>query len=719
VFVCIIMHGRLKKDQVQLPPEELEKQKQQVRTAGALFKGLLAQRQADVYSEQTLDTTMKALQFHPEFPTLWSYRRDMLSGKLPSINIKQALGMEMKLLEKALRKTQKVYSIWFHRKWAVEQLFKLCGTDVVAAQQILDNELELCGKLLEVDERNFHCWNHRAHVLGLMRQVSDVVSQREQEAPQLKDSMEATFAPPDRAVVADKEAVALPEEQPKADDGAGTEDAPKAAPAEIAKPSLPNFTEIDLKLSKDLINRNFSNYSAWHLRALLQQVHSEEAALGSGPIDVESELEWVQQGIYTEPNDQSVWLYHHWLTTLGRGREQARITHCAALGGELFVFFSKQVCASRSLGSETKVKMVGAEQRVLQGRIVPLGPDVGSAVSGACRRTRRLSGQRRRWSCGWRFVPETAFSSFASGTIELETFVEEVGSHADGSPSCAQQKISFSGHPVLCDPDDASASKSSPALKAALLPPPDAKQLEVLQGELTRVEELLEIEPDCRWALLAQGRLAVAAAAGAGAEAMEAAEKMVGAGYKHAAQLDPLRAGFYEEAQAASSLRLRVLTWLQNECHDLSSQLTLSDAGLTRLPPSVVLPLFGVRRLDFSGSKLRELGPLLQLESLEELNVSRNCLSADVRELFCFPRLKKLNAGYNSMQMRAVEGEGSGEVVPPSSLTELDISGNRSIVQLLECSGPAGVLARLQGGEAWLATVDALSGSCVLHRKAL
>ena len=86
-----------------------------------------------------------------------------------------------------------------------------CDAPEESVKQLLDTELDLCGKLLEVDERNFHCWNHRMHVMGLIR-----TWQKDQAEPM-------------------------------------------------------DLGSIDLKLSTDLINRNFSNYSAWHLRTLLQQ----------------------------------------------------------------------------------------------------------------------------------------------------------------------------------------------------------------------------------------------------------------------------------------------------------------------------------------------------------------------------------------------------------------------------------------------------------------
>merc|ERR1719460_1855920 len=111
--------------------------------------------------------TMKALMFHPEFPTLWGYRREIFGSGDIEGNRKQMLEAEMKLLEKALRKSQKVYSIWFHRKWVVERLFNTCASEK-EAKEILDVELDLCLRLLEVDERNFHCWNHRAFVMGMM-----------------------------------------------------------------------------------------------------------------------------------------------------------------------------------------------------------------------------------------------------------------------------------------------------------------------------------------------------------------------------------------------------------------------------------------------------------------------------------------------------------------------------------------------------------------------
>lgn len=162
-----VMHGRVKKDVVEPTPEEKAKQREQVRTARSLFAKLLALRQSQTYGAEALEMTSKALQFHPEFPTLWGYRRELLTTSEKPLQ--ELLKMEMKLLEKALRKSQKVYSIWFHRKWVVERLFKELEKEEEAIRNLLNNELDLCNQLLAVDERNFHCWNHRMYLMDLMR----------------------------------------------------------------------------------------------------------------------------------------------------------------------------------------------------------------------------------------------------------------------------------------------------------------------------------------------------------------------------------------------------------------------------------------------------------------------------------------------------------------------------------------------------------------------
>ena len=100
--VATQMHGRVKKDVVEPSPEEKEKQREQVRKARGLFGNLLEMRQKKAYSEEALDMTSKALQFHPEFPTLWGYRRELLtSGKISKAPFRELLEVEMKLLEKA------------------------------------------------------------------------------------------------------------------------------------------------------------------------------------------------------------------------------------------------------------------------------------------------------------------------------------------------------------------------------------------------------------------------------------------------------------------------------------------------------------------------------------------------------------------------------------------------------------------------------------------
>lgn len=486
---------------------------------------------------------------------------------------------------------------------------------------------------------------------------------------------------------------------------------------------VPDLLQIDLKLSTDLINRNFSNYSAWHLRALLQQAPPKDEALqGAGqaafvdPVDLTKELDWVQQGIYTEPNDQSVWLYHHWLTTLGRGSEPARITHCALLDGQLFVFFSAPVVACPEGEATVTVSGAGGAGALkAAGSLAPLGPDAAGDAGGAYGRTRQLPGSRRRWAHAWRFAQAEPQRFPAAGAVEVRAVVEELGSHPDGRPVVGKRVVSFTGPAIACDDGEGGGggAAGSPALAAVLASPPEPARLQVLQGELARVEELLEIEPDCRWALLARGRLGASAAAGSGREAVEAAESLVADGYDRIAALDPLRKGFYVEARAASLLRLRSLAWLA--AGSLSAPLDLTGLSLRHLPPATVLALFGLRRLDVSGVGLQALGPVLQLRSLEELLAARNGLRGDLREAFCLPRLQRLDVSGNALELRPA----AAPPAPPEPLREVLASDNPALLALLRAAGGAqDFLSRFApaGHAGWALAGDAAAGQCTLRR---
>jgi geranylgeranyl transferase type-2 subunit alpha len=62
--------------------------------------------------------------------------------------------------------------------------------------------------------------------------------------------------------------------------------------------------EAELATSRELIEKNFSNYSAWHLRA---------RALRGARVEFEHEFELADNAFFTEPADQSAWMYFRWL----------------------------------------------------------------------------------------------------------------------------------------------------------------------------------------------------------------------------------------------------------------------------------------------------------------------------------------------------------------------------------------------------------------------
>lgn len=79
------------------------------------------------------------------------------------------------------------------------------------------------------------------------------------------------------------------------------------------------FAQDEFDFTTEKINRNFSNYSAWHYRSRLfprRAMELHAAGEGDGTVGMSllaPELELVRQAAFTEPDDQSAWLYQRWL----------------------------------------------------------------------------------------------------------------------------------------------------------------------------------------------------------------------------------------------------------------------------------------------------------------------------------------------------------------------------------------------------------------------
>eukprot|EP00824_Muranothrix_gubernata_P019649 TRINITY_DN3951_c0_g1_i1.p1 TRINITY_DN3951_c0_g1~~TRINITY_DN3951_c0_g1_i1.p1 ORF type:complete len:331 (-),score=40.51 TRINITY_DN3951_c0_g1_i1:17-898(-) len=73
----------------------------------------------------------------------------------------------------------------------------------------------------------------------------------------------------------------------------------------------------ELAFTLEKVNQNFSNYSAWHYRSVLLSNTFEREDQGNQALL--HELELVKQAFYTEPEDQSAWLYLRWLLRGGAG----------------------------------------------------------------------------------------------------------------------------------------------------------------------------------------------------------------------------------------------------------------------------------------------------------------------------------------------------------------------------------------------------------------
>ncbi|KAF9433399.1 hypothetical protein BGZ76_009500, partial [Entomortierella beljakovae] len=126
-----------------------------------------------------------------------------------------------------------------------------------------DKELAMVGKFLDMDARNFHGWDYRRYII---RQLD------------LKD---------------------------------------ESSPEKILERVQ---SEYDFTTTK--ISQNFSNYSAWHNRSTLLGKLAKDMTPEERETIVDNEFDLVKNAIYTDPEDQSAWLYDLWLI----GREDKNIS---------------------------------------------------------------------------------------------------------------------------------------------------------------------------------------------------------------------------------------------------------------------------------------------------------------------------------------------------------------------------------------------------------
>eukprot|EP00002_Diphylleia_rotans_P027555 TRINITY_DN5529_c0_g2_i1.p1 TRINITY_DN5529_c0_g2~~TRINITY_DN5529_c0_g2_i1.p1 ORF type:complete len:322 (+),score=76.25 TRINITY_DN5529_c0_g2_i1:75-1040(+) len=226
------MHGR-KKAPIDEATREANAKKAQI------FKSLgeqcIEKRRAKEYSVEALKVSASLLERNPDFYTMWNFRREYfieLEESAPDTRAK-AYQEDLSLTERALAKNPKSYNAWYHRKWLNDRY----STDCDWAR-----ELSLCNKLLDMDNRNFHCWGYRRFVVA-------------------------------KSLVSDQD---------------------------------------EFQYTAKKIDQNFSNYSAWHQRSVLfpQLFRSDDPRLAEA---LNEEFSLVRKAFYTEPNDQSAWLYHRWL----------------------------------------------------------------------------------------------------------------------------------------------------------------------------------------------------------------------------------------------------------------------------------------------------------------------------------------------------------------------------------------------------------------------
>ncbi|KAF9532343.1 rab-protein geranylgeranyltransferase [Crepidotus variabilis] len=256
------MHGIRRVRQTQ-EERQASKRKElaKIEEFNALTQRILARKKGNDWSDEAFQLTTKLLQINPEFYTLWNYRRNiLLKGKFPNSSPEQVhelLEDELSMTMTALKVRPKVYWIWNHRMWCLEHIPKGPASD---GEPGADGWKQVV-------------WNKELFVVEKMLDADS----RNFQAWNYRRFV-------------------------------------------LASMPTPRSESSELAYTSKKIEANFSNFSAWHQRS-----KTLTSLWAQGKLDEsksrEAEFELLRNAMYTDPNDQSVWMYHRWLVGTGGGKD--------------------------------------------------------------------------------------------------------------------------------------------------------------------------------------------------------------------------------------------------------------------------------------------------------------------------------------------------------------------------------------------------------------
>ncbi|KAK6360148.1 Rab geranylgeranyltransferase [Orbilia blumenaviensis] len=267
--------------------QAIEEDRVKIDAYNALVGEVQGLKASKTYTKASLLSTSSLLEQNPEFNTIWNFRRRIVLHLLTSPeevaqsegteeekeekekeeNKLSLLSSELTFLLPLLQKFPKCYWIWNYRLFILQTASEKLS--LVTALKLWKAEMGLVNKMLSRDSRNFHGWGYRRY---LVQSIEKLQEQQRSEEKEEKSSGKD-----------DDEEESLVEQE---------------------------FAYTTAMYGKDL-----SNFSAWHNRSkLIPRMLTERGATLEERITfLDGELGEMQTAVYTDPYDQSIQLYNHWL----------------------------------------------------------------------------------------------------------------------------------------------------------------------------------------------------------------------------------------------------------------------------------------------------------------------------------------------------------------------------------------------------------------------